>query len=111
MLVQHPVADTQFIDDVFILSGLTAKLFANIGHVHLKLFHTAVIHGSPNRIDNGRIGHHFANLLTEQGENIEFRLGYMNDPLANCNLPAVIVDFQIVQCKNAGGDGDSPYYG
>ena len=53
LFVQHPVSDTQFIYEVAVVAGTAAQLFADVGHVDLEFFNTAVIHAAPDRADDG----------------------------------------------------------
>ena len=57
LLVQHPVAYAQLVDHVAVVSGATAQLFADVGHVHLELLHASVVQAAPDGADNGGVGH------------------------------------------------------
>ena len=75
--IRHPVAYTQFVDDITVLTGFAAQLFPDVCHIYLKLFDTALIHTAPNGSDDGGVSHDLSCLMTEKGQNVEFDLGKM----------------------------------
>ena len=63
LVVQHPVANAQLIDDVLTFPGAATQFFADVGHVDLELFDAAVIHIAPDGTNDGGIGQHLAGAL------------------------------------------------
>ena len=103
LFVQHPVADTQFVDEITVITGPAAQFFADVCHVDLQLLDAAVIHTTPDGADNGRIGQHLTGMLAQQGQNIIFRLGQVDQILPNADLAPVIVDDQVTDHEDAAG--------
>ena len=59
----EPVAHTQLICNIVLLSRLISELSSDIRHIDLQLLDAAFLGiAAPDRLDDGSIGHHFAAL-------------------------------------------------
>ena len=75
LCIGHPIAHTQLVDDVVVFTGAAAKLFADIGHIHLKLLDAAAVGAAPDLADDIGVGEHLASMTAQKCQNIIFCLG------------------------------------
>ena len=90
LIAVHPITDAQLVGNIGSLSRLHAEFLADIGHIHLKFFHTAFIRIAPDSFDDRGIRHHFATMLGQQCHDIILCLGQLDFPALNKNLSGIV---------------------
>ena len=85
-----PFLRRALIGNIGSLSRLHAEFLADIGHIHLKFFHTAFIRIAPDSFDDCGIRHHFTAMLGQQCHDIILRLGQLDFPALNENLSGIV---------------------
>ena len=92
----HSIAHTELVNDIAVIAGFDSQFFAQVCHVYLQFFYTAVVARTPYLADNGGIGKYFAGLFCQKNKNVIFGLGQLDFFSCDGNQAAVIIDDQVV---------------